>query len=517
MQDSKTALPSDIEACHALIAERDEQLSKRDLLIAELQNQLKQLLRARYGRRSEKLDDPDQLKLFEQIMDMIWQAPPAEVESEEGEEEVPEKEPPRRGRKPFPARLPRRRVEHDIPEEEKACPQCGEPRERIGEDVSRQLEYVPAHFVVLEHARFKYACRKCEAHVATAKKPVQPIEKGVPGPGLLAQIVTAKYCDHLPLYRQEAIYGRSGVEISRKTMWGWISTLELEAEPLWELMKSEVLSSRKIHTDDTPVRLRDSRKLQKCQSRLWTYVGDREHPYVVFDYTPNRRRDGPVAFLGDWEGYLQADAFTGYDAIFATKKVREVACWAHARRKFEDARATDGEVCSEALALIGRLYRLERAWKRLDDGSREAKRREQSVPLLEKFRRWLDSARRRVLPKSPAGQAIRYAIGNWAALCRYTEHGELNIDNNTAERALRSVAVGRKNWLFFGSHKGGKAAAVFYSLIASCKRHDLDPFEYLRDLFANFPGYRDADRADFLPDRWKNARGQQLAGPPDGN
>ena len=240
MAPTRKTLPQDIEACHALITERDTQLSerdahlslaekelsKRDLLIEKLQHQLKGLLRNCYGRRSEK-SDPAQQLLFDDILEKLWETPPAEAEFEEGEEEAPERKPRRRGRKRLPAGLPRKRIEHDIPEEEKPCPECGKPRQRIGEDVSEQLEFVPAHFIVLQHARLKYACRECEGHVKVADKPVQPIEKGVPGPGLLAQIITAKYCDHLPLYRQETIYARSGVDLARQTMWGWIRTLML--------------------------------------------------------------------------------------------------------------------------------------------------------------------------------------------------------------------------------------------------------------------------------------------------
>jgi transposase len=514
MASAPETLPATIEACHALIVERGRQVSERDALIARLQHQLKQLLRTQFGRRSEKIVDPNQLALFEQIMAAVWNEPPAEVEAEEGEEEAPRK-PRRRGRQPFPAELPRVRVEHDIPEEEKTCPECGTQKEKIDEEVSEQLEYVPARFEVKQHVRFTYACPKeCEGQVQTAKKPVQPVEKGVPGPGLVAQIVVSKYCDHLPLYRQETIFERSGVEISRETMWGWIKTLAVEVTPLYELLKAEVLSSHKIHTDDTPVRLRDAKKREKGESRIWTYVGDRSHPYSVFDYTANRRRDGPVAFLGSWKGYLQADAFAGYDCIFASKDAVEVACMAHARRKFEDALATDQEVANEALALIGKLYTLERGWKELADDERRACRQDHSLPLLAKFKLWLDAARGRVLPKSPAGKAIRYALKNWQALCRYTEHGELDIDNNAAERALRAVAIGRKNWLFFGSHVGGKAAAVFFSLIASAKRHGLDSFEYLRDIFERLPAHP-ADRlAEFLPDKWKQLREKKPAETP---
>jgi hypothetical protein len=218
-----------------------------------------------------------------------------------------------------------------------------------------------------------------------------------------------------------------------------------------------------------------------------------------------------VAFLGDWEGYLQADAYSGYDCVYASRKVAEVACMAHTSRKFKDARATDAQVCDEALALIGRLYRLERRWKGLSDEERRTRRQEKSVPLLGRFKTWLDSARGRVLPKSPAGQALKYALRNWQALCRYTEHGELEIDNNLAERTLRDVAVGRKNWLFFGSHNGGQAASRFYTLIASCKRNGVEPFAYLRDLFAHFSGHLDANRDDFLPDLWKERRLPQLS------
>ena len=511
MAHAPEARPATIEACHALIAERDKQLSERDALIANLQQQIKRMLRAQFGRRSEKITDPNQLKLFAEILGAMWDSPPAESEAEEGEEEAP-RQPRRRGRQPFPAELPRVRVEHDLPEAEKTCSECGTPKTKIGEEVSEQLEYVPARFEVKQHVRLKYACpQECDGQVQTAAKPVQPIEKGVPGPGLLAQVVVSKYCYHLPLYRQEAIFAASGVEICRETMWGWIKVLAVEVMPLYELIKSEVLSSHKLHTDDTPVRLRDAKQRIKGESRIWTYVGDRAHPYVVFDYTANRRRDGPVAFLKGWKGYLQADAFSGYDCIFASRDAIEVACMAHARRKFDEALPTDREVASEAMALIGKLYDLERGWKELSDDERKAGRQEHALPLLNRFKSWLDAARGRVLPKSPAGKAIGYALKNWQALCRYTEHGELEIDNNAAERALRAVAIGRKNWLFFGSHTGGQAAAVFFSLIASAKRHGLDPFEYLRDVFERLPAHP-ADRiAEFLPDKCKELREKKAA------
>jgi len=375
----------------------------------------------------------------------------------------------------------------------------------IGEEVSEQLDYRPASLFVVEHVRIKVACRHCQGHVAVAAKPAQPIEKGLPGPGLLAQVITSKFADHLPLYRQEGIFARHGVELSRKTLCGWMAQCAWLLEPIWKAMKAEVLKSRVIQTDDTTVPVLDRRLDRARTARLWVYLGDREHPYAIYDYTADRSRDGPERFLGDYSGYLQADAYSGYDRLYS-RGVVEVGCWAHARRRFYDARTSDPERAHEALARIRALYAVEVAGKGLDDAGRLALRRERSAPLLERLGTWLDEQARFVLPKSPIGVAIGYARSNWAALSRYLEAGCLSIDNNASERAVKPVALGRKNWLFAGSEGGGRTAAILFSLASTCKVLKMDPFAYLRDVLDRVCSHPARRVAELLPDRWRAHR-----------
>lgn len=476
------------------------ELRKKDRRVEQLEYRIEQLLRRVYGRRSEKLN-PDQLLLFTE-----WnEAPPVEapaLPAETAAETAPS--PPKKGhgRKLLPDHLPRVRVDHELPAAERLCPACGKERAPIGTEVSEQLEYQPASLFVLQHHRQKYACKHCQEQVAIAAKPAQPIDKGLPGPGLLAQVVTSKYCDHLPLHRLERIFARHGVELSRSTTCGWMAACAALLTPLWQLMKERVLASPVIWTDDTPVPVLDPARDQTRQGRAWVYIGNRDHRYAVFDYTPTHQRDGPATFLQDYTGYLQADAFAGYDGIYATEKVIEVACWAHARRKFYDARTSDPARAHAALAWVRKLYDIEDQAKPLDDAECAALRQTQAVPLLESFRAWLEEQQAAALPKSPMGQAIRYALSNWQALTRYPEAGFLSIDNNLSERTLRAVAIGRKNWLFAGSDHGGRTAAVLFSFTATCRLLDLDPFAYLRDALARLPE-SPADRLDeLLPDRW---------------
>jgi transposase len=402
----------------------------------------------------------------------------------------------------LPGTLPRRRVVHDVAPAQRLCPGCGQERTAIGEEVSEQLDYQPASLFVVEHVRCKYACPHCQEHVTTADKPAQPIDKGLPGPGLLAHVAVSKYLDHLPLHRLERIFSRHGVELSRSTLCDWMAAAARLLVPLAEQMRQRVLQSRVIHTDDTPVPVLDGTRGSTRRARVWVYLGDRDHPYTVYDYTPTHARDGPVRFLGDYCGYLQADAFAGYDGIYATGRVVEVACWAHARRKFYDARTADAGRSHAALAWVRRLYDVEDQDKPLADAERVTLRQAESVPLLTAFCQWLTGQRQAVLPKSPMGQAISYALSNWPALCRYTEAGFLAIDNNASERALRGLAIGRKNWLFCGSDQGGRTAAVLGSVLVSSQRHRLDPFAYLRDVLTRLPEHP-ADRLqELLPDRW---------------
>jgi transposase len=508
--DAALGLPDDPALLKALAAQQQATIDELARKLQQVEHYLAQLLRQRYGPRSEKVD-PAQLALFET---------PAEESQAEEQTAVTSPETAVRahtrrggGRNEFPADLPRKRIEYPLPPEQLPCPCCGHERTKFGEQISEQLEFIPASLLVIEHVRFKYACRHCQEQVAVAEKPPQPIEKGIPGPGLLAATITGKYGDHLPLYRLEDIFGRHGVELSRATLCGWMRQSAELVLPLYELMKRRVLASRVIHTDDTPVEVLDPSLPHTRTGRFWAYVGDRRNPYVVYDYTPSRKRDGPAEFLKGYEGYLQADAFGGYDGIYTGSggKIIEVGCWAHARRKFFEAKETAPAPAHEALARIGQLYALERQAQDAQLAPEQIQwlRQERALPLLVSLRPWLDALRDKTLPKSPIGTAARYALNNWAALVRYCEDGELAIDNNVAERAVKPCAIGRKNWLFCGNDSGGRTAVILFSLTGSAKRHNLDPFAWLRDVLTRLPMLLAANDPvpdellqPLLPDAW---------------
>lgn len=491
-----------------------EQLQQKKREIDGLQHQLQQLLRRLFGRKAEKID-PKQMLLFETLLHQLALPTPA---AEAPPEPAPAPKPSTNGhgRRRLPPDLPRTKVIHDLLEEEKPCPCCGTMRHVIGQEVSEQLDYVPAKLTVIEHVRLKYACRACEENaseggpqIVTAEKPLSPIEKGLAAPGLLAYVMVSKYSDHLPLHRLERILARHGIQIARSTMCDWAAQCAALLGPLYDRMVEEVLRSKVIHTDDTPVDVLD-RKLDRTRTgRFWVYLGDKSHPYTVFAYTPSRSRDGPQQFLKGWSGHLQADAFGGYDGIYAGQAggcVTEVACWAHARRKFYDARNSDAAASTQALAYIRLLYDVEVEAKEGSAPQRQSLRQEKSVPRLAQFRVWLESQQASrggpVLPKSPMGQALVYTLNQWDALCVYTTDGDLAIDNNVSENALRRVAIGRNNWVFCGSDNGGNTAAILFTLMATCQRHRVDPFAYLRDVLTRLPATPVNEVDSFLPDHW---------------
>jgi hypothetical protein len=360
--------------------------------------------------------------------------------------------------------------------------------------------------------------------IISAPKPPSPIAKGLPGPGLLAYIIVSKYFDHLPLHRLEHILARQGLPLSRSTMCDWMAASALALRPLYDAMVSQVLQSAWLHTDDTPVKNQGHAPGTTALSRFWIYWGDRTHPYNVFDFTINRKRDGPQTFLADFHGYLHADAFSGYDALYlppprpvtapdvAAATIFEVACNAHARRKFHEARGSDDLRAHQALAYYAQLYTLERGATdaELDDNGRLRMRQELAVPILERFHAWLKEQRAQVLPKSPMAEAIGYALNNWTALIRYTEAGFLSIDNNVAEREMKRIAIGRKNWLFVGSTKGGHTAAVLFSFTSTCHRLGVEPWAYLKDVLSRLPTTPAERHVELLPDRWQ-ATQQQAA------
>jgi len=500
-------LPNDAAALQQMLlrtmAQLDatrEQLAAKEHELQRVQHWLEQLLRHRYGQKRERVDE-NQLFLFAVEIASLRQDPPREPKPAND----PRPAPAGHGRQRLPKSLERRRVVYDLAAGERQCPECQNELRHIGEEVSERLEYVPASLHVIEEACQKYACAK-GCTVVTAAKPPAPVEKGMAGPGLLAHVAVSKYGDHLPLHRQESIFARQGVELSRKTMCDWMRQCAELVSPLFDLMKDRALSSKVVQTDDTPVPVLDPELPHTRTGRIWTYVGDSAHPYTVYDYTPNRSRAGPDEFLKEFHGYLQADAYSGYDEIYkdAERGVTEVACMAHARRKYFEAQSSDIMRSMVMLAYMHLLYDVEREAREggLGAAQRQALRQARSVPILADMKAYLERERPQVLPKSPIGQAIGYTLSNWDALVRYCQDGDLEIDNNGAERSLRGVAVGRRNWTFFGSDAGGHTAAVLTSLIATCKRHHMDPFAYLRDVFQRISAHPKNQLADLLPDKW---------------
>lgn len=455
--------------------------------IEQLEHQISVLQRQLFGRRSEKIESRGKAEGIKIVKGVS------------GEKNG-------HGRKTLPPELPRDRREYDVAKEEHKCGKCGAELEKIGEEVSEILDYHPSSLFVRQIARLKYACKKCEETIITAEMPQRLIDKGMPGEGLLAHILVSKYADHLPLHRLEGIFNRYGIEISRSTMCGWVGVCADLLSPIYDEMKKDVLKSKKIHTDDTPVPVQEKGLNKTRTGRLWVYVGDDAHSYDVFDYTPDRTKERPRDFLFGFKGYLQADAYTGYEETYRKGEITEVACWAHTRRKFYDSTETDAAGAAVMLAFIGQLYKVEEKAKEMDVNARNALRQKESKPVLAEIRKYLDWQVMNVLPKSPLGQAVSYTLSNWEALNRYVDDGDLDIDNNAAERALRTVAIGRKNWLFAGSDNGGVRAAVIYSLISTCKRHGINPFEYLRDVLERVSTHPARRIEELLPHRWKSLR-----------
>ena len=484
-------------------------------------------MRRFYGPRNERFD-PTQLLLFGRLIDTM----PIDVKAVE--QEAGQRLATRRvrnrhnhGRGVLPAHLPREIVEHDLKDAEKFDAN-GKPLVCIGYEVSEQLEFRRSGLFVLQHRRFKYAPADYQqsdtgAEIVIADKPPQPIEKGLPGPGLMAYVITSKAADHLPLYRVTRILARDGVHVAESTMCGWILAAAELLAPVAMLMKKRIKQSKVIHTDETGVPVQAK---GKCRTgRIWDWIGDVANPYIVFEYTPDKTNPWPIAWLEGYEGYLQADAGSSYNAVYRLGKIIEVGCWAHGRRRFFDAKETDPLRSAQMLEMVRQLYKVEEdaakaiaamtdATPEQADEVRRDLRQRRSVPVLEKIKAWLDEQIKLVLPRSAMAEAINYTLNQWDALCVYTKHGFLNIDNNAAERALKLIALGRKNWLFVQNDKFGKAYATLYSLIASAQRHGLDPQAYLRGVLAQIMTTPGSELDQFLPDVWKaREQAEQSAGP----
>jgi transposase len=466
---------------------KDEQLASREVEIEHLKLLIAKLRRLQFGRSSEKLDR--QIEQLELRLDEL-QATQAEntAPSQTPATVAPVTNAAKPARRPLAEHLPRE-VRKYLPKQ-KVCPDCGGELKPLGEDVSEILEYVPERFKVIRQVRPKLACAGCE-RIVQAAAPSRPIERGVAGPGLLAHVLVSKYCDHLPLYRQSEIYAREGVELERSTLADWVGGTSRLLAPLVEALRRHVMSANKLHADDTPVPVLAPGNGKTKTGRLWTYVRDDRPaedataPAVWFAYTPDRKGEHPQAHLSNFQGTLQADAYAGFAQIYETGRIQEAACWAHVRRKFYDLQvAHKSPVAKEALERIGTLYAIEKEIQGRSPEERREIRDTRSRPLLGSLKHWLEETLGKLSRKSDTAMAVRYALGRWEALMRYCDDGRLEIDNNAAERALRAVALGRKNYLFAGSDRGGESAAAIYSLIGTAKLNGIDPESYLRNLLS---------------------------------
>jgi transposase len=492
-------LPKDADVLRKIVLDLCEQLRHESSEKDKYRSLLRELLDAQRNRKSEQLSK-EQLALFE----ALWKAND-EPEEEDAEQEPDKPEEPqakkRSARQPLAKDLIRERIVHDLPEAEKHCSCCGKDLRLIAEETSERYEYIPASVKVIEDVRKKYAC---DCTVKTADKLAQPIEKSTAGASMLAHIIVSKFADHQPLHRQEKMFERQGVRISRKTMGGWLAPVTELLNPLYQLARKVLFESKVIGTDDTGVKVLD-RKLPFARTgRIWPYLGDAHHPVVVLDYTPTRGRDGPAKFLNGYKGYLQADAYCVYDAFFKPARgLTEVGCMMHMRRYFFKALESDQQRMGKALYLIARLYAVEDRAKGFTGEERLALRERLSAPVMAKLHAYLLEIREEVLPKSPGAKAVRYALNQWEALTRFLEDGDLEIDNGATERANRDIAIGRGNWTSFGSDRGGKTAAVLVSFVAMCKRSRVEPFAWFRDVLSRIATHSVNRLPELLPQNWK--------------
>lgn len=497
--ETPAELPDDIEALKALVHKQaDDKRQLRDQ-IASLQEQLNLLLQKRFGASSEKIP-PDQLRLFNE----------AEAEGQSAEAErviVPEHERKQRGRKPLPASLPRVRIEHDLTEMEKNC-SCGGQLTRIGEEISEQLDIIPAQVRVIQHVRPKYACRGCEETIKTSPLPPQPIPKSNASPGLLAHIAVAKYQDALPLYRQEKILQRIGVDIPRATLANWMIRLGALIQPLINLIQDKLLAYDILGMDETMIQvLKEPGRKATSNSYLWVQRGGPpDQSVVLFHYDPSRGQAVAEECLSDYQGYIQTDGYEVYGAVASRRSdIILVGCMAHARRKFDEAVKAQGKKgklkagkAMMGLSFIQKLYRIERALKDAPPEERYKARQEQASPVLDDLHLWLEKSLPEVPPGTATGKALNYLHNQWKKLVRYLDDGRLSIDNNATERTIKPFVVGRKNWLFADTVKGAKASANIYSLIETAKANGLEPYHYLRYVFKELPKAEKLDQLEQL-------------------
>lgn len=516
-------LPDDVETLKAMFLAQREALASAEaramaaetnardqaLLIEKLEHQIARLRHERFGQSSERraLLDQLELQLFELKEDK------AEAEAATQTDAAPtqavqaftRRKPARR---PLPEHLPRERVVYPIPS---ACPCCGGVLHKLGEDVTETLELVPRQWKVIQHVREKHSCRSCEK-ITQPPAPSHPIARGRAGPGLLAHVLFAKYGLHLPLTRQSATYAREGIELDVSTLADWVGASAATLMPLVEAVRGHVFAAERLHADDTTVPVLDVGRTRT--GRLWTYVRDdrpfagADPPAAAYFYSPDRRGEHPEAHLASWAGLLQADAYAGYDRLYAAGRkpgpIVEAGCWAHARRKvFDLARLNKAPIAIEAVARIDALFAVERDINGLPPDERRAVRQERSRPRVEALGAWLREQHARLSPNNQVARAIAYSLNTWEALCRFLDDGRLCLTNNAAERALRGIAVGRNNWTFAGSDAGGRRAAAIYTLIETAKLNDVDPQAWLADVLGRLQDHPARRIAELLPWNWK--------------
>jgi len=483
----------DPETLERLLAQREAELLEARLLIEKLKLEILRAKRDKFGASSERLKQIQQLELLvEELETECGRIEPADEQPDDDKprgdgsavgDDAQDKQ--RRGRKPLPDHLPRDTEVHQPETVQRcSCVDCNGTLRLLGEDVSEVLDIVPARFRVIRHVRPKYSCSKCQT-IVQAPAPSRPIARGLASAGLLAHVIVSKFADHLPLYRQSEIYAREGVELERSTLAGMVGGCAALLRPLVAAIRRYVVSAYKLHGDDTPLPVLAPGKGRTKTGRLWVYVrderpmGSEAAPAVWFEYSPDRRGERPQTHLKDFSGILQADGYAGFDALYASGRVSEAACWAHARCKyFELHEQTGSPQALHALQRIAELYAVEKAIRGKPPDERQRMRREHAAPKLVALKQWMDQTLTMTSAKSDLGKAILYSAKRWAALTGFVNDGRIEIDNSAAERGLRCVALGRNNFLFAGSDAGGERAAAMYSLIGTAKLNELDPQAY---------------------------------------
>jgi transposase len=515
MTENIDPIPDDLSACQELLRAvlvrlRDLERQLNELVVtteelersyACLKEEYLALKRLLFGPRRERLPEADgQLHLFDADVSTVLPDPPAD--STPAEESSPRQPKKGHGRRPIPDHLPRTPVLHDVPPQARVC-DCGREKTRIGEDVTEQLDYQPGKLFVLKHIYPKYACSCCKDGVTSADPVVNPFERSLAAPGLLAYVVVNKFSDHLPVYRQQDVLARHGIFLSRSTLCGWLAQCAVLLRPLVELMRQRVVQSDVINADETPVRVLDLTRDSTRTSQFWAYISQGDHGYTIYDYRDSRSRDGPAEFLKNFRGYLQTDAYASYESVVeeSAGRIIPVGCWAHARRNFFDARLNQPRETHYVLGLVAQLYDIEDEIRLKSSEERRAVRQERSVPVLDRLEAYVREQKDGALPKSQYGQAIGYVLNHRDQLRRYTEDGRLEIDNNVSERTLRLCAIGRNNWLFLGSDQGGETAAICFTILANAKRYRIEPFAYVRALLIALSS-DPVNLESLLPDVW---------------